>query len=431
LQDYVELSKLTKLDKSAQYNKFLCEGILAAEEENNFDAAMSFFNKAQLLYKNKMEPYFYKAVLGIHQFRKTYSKKDTKKLHTCLNNSLKELDKAIELNDNNANLHYIRALVLYELGKFNTALLAIEKAIEKADENYAKYYFLRGCISACSQSYQKALNDCSIAINLDKDFSPAYLERGKCYYTLGDVKQAFLDIQKYISIKPDDSNIHLWAGNLLFNTGAYEDAIRAYSNYEGINKCEELLSLRAKCCIVLKELNAALNDLSKLVELKTPNNVLYYVDRECLLSLKTATTSPKDRENPKLENSNLIQGVQKLAKTLGYKISGDVFKLHDLYFYKSVYHFYLEEYEQALADLETAWACRERYIKKDNNKKKHGSAVVDSQEMIKVLEEFCSDGEDNTEDSKDDSKPSAFDVREYYYNKAIMLLMVKKNCEES
>ena len=35
---------------------------------------------------------------------------------------------------------------------------------------------------------------------------------------------------------PSDPNIHMWAGNLLFSIGAFEDAIKAYSNISNINK---------------------------------------------------------------------------------------------------------------------------------------------------------------------------------------------------
>jgi tetratricopeptide (TPR) repeat protein len=193
LQDYTELQKFMKLDRAASYNKILCEAILAAEEDN-FDLAFSNFDKALKLYKNKMEPHFYRCVLSIYQYRKLHSLKEKKKFNFCLSSSIKDLDRAIELNDNNANAFYIRALILYILGRFEQANITIEKAIEKADENYPKYYFLRAAISAASGQYQKAINDCTITINLDKDYSAAYLERGKCYYSTGDIKQAFLDI---------------------------------------------------------------------------------------------------------------------------------------------------------------------------------------------------------------------------------------------
>ena len=59
---------------------------------------------------------------------------------------------------------------------------------------------------------------------------------------------------------PNDPNIHLWAGNLLFNAGAFGDAAKAYSTSETIKKSENLLLLRTKCSIALKELNSGLTD---------------------------------------------------------------------------------------------------------------------------------------------------------------------------
>lgn len=55
--------------------------------------------------------------------------------------------------------------------------------------------------------------------------------------------------------------MHLWAGNLLFNIGAVEDAVKAYSHIENINNNSDLLLLRCKCYIYLKELNSGLNDM--------------------------------------------------------------------------------------------------------------------------------------------------------------------------
>lgn len=97
-----------------------------------------------------MEPYFYRAALSIYQFRKLHPEKERKNLLHCLNGAVKDLEKAVELNDGCANLLYIRALVFYVLGRFDQAHNNIEKAIEKADENYAKYFYLRGCIASCA-----------------------------------------------------------------------------------------------------------------------------------------------------------------------------------------------------------------------------------------------------------------------------------------
>jgi tetratricopeptide (TPR) repeat protein len=62
--------KFSKLEKSSTYNRFLSEGILETEA-GNYDAAIHHFNKALKIYKNKMEPHFYKACLSIQAFRKS------------------------------------------------------------------------------------------------------------------------------------------------------------------------------------------------------------------------------------------------------------------------------------------------------------------------------------------------------------------------
>lgn len=59
----------------------------------------------------------------------------------------------------------------------------------------------------------------------------------------------------------------MWAGNLLFNIGAYSDAIKTYSNANGISRNPDILLLRAKCYIVQKDLNFALDDLDRIIDL--------------------------------------------------------------------------------------------------------------------------------------------------------------------
>ena len=51
------------------------------------------------------------------------------------------------------------------------------------------------------------------------------------------------------------------------NTGAYMDAVDAYSNIDNIAENKESLIWRCKCYIIEKELNHALSDLTQLVEI--------------------------------------------------------------------------------------------------------------------------------------------------------------------
>lgn len=399
------------------FNKLLCEGILAAEIEN-YDAAMSNFDKAIKIYKNKMEPYFYKACLTVQSFRKSHQKLDKSRLTSVLGTTLKYLETALQINENCSNLYYIKSLVLYAMDELDLSYANIEKAIDKADDNYAKYYFLKGAIYGAAGNYYNAISDLSIAISLDKNYRLAYLERGKCYFTLGLRKEGFLDIQTYTSIKGNDPNIHLWAGNLLFCTGAYEAAARAYSNSENITKSEQLLCLRAKCYIVIKELNLALSDLNKLIDLQTPNNIHYFIDKECLYSLKLASLAAEGDTEENLDNINIVKGIQTISKILSYKMSGKIFQFDDFYFYKSVFHFYLKEYDQALDDLDTAWEFRQELNSVIKNRAKMNRD--ESEDHIKISEEH-SQHEKSVDETE---KSSSFTRHEYYYNRAIYLIMV-------
>jgi len=50
-----------------------------------------------------------------------------------------------------------------------------------------------------------------------------------CFYGLIKIYKYFF-IYYIKAIRPNDPEIHLWAGNLLFNIGAFEDAVKAYSH---------------------------------------------------------------------------------------------------------------------------------------------------------------------------------------------------------
>lgn len=171
----------------------------------------------------------------------------------------------MEISDSNSNLLFYRGILLFCLGKLDEALNDLERAIDKSEDNVAKHFYVRGLVQACSKNYKPALNDLSIAINLDDKLAEAYLNRAKVFQIMGDRNSAFYDMQKFIQLKPTESSVHVVAGNMLFHIGAYDDAVKTYSNVPITAKnAREILYLRAKCYIILKELNNALCDLEKL-----------------------------------------------------------------------------------------------------------------------------------------------------------------------
>ncbi len=65
--------------------------------------------------------------------------------------------------------------------------------------------------------------------------------------------------------------------------------MKAYSHANNIAKNQKILMLRTKCYMVLKELNSALADMGRLIELNNDRSTIF--DRECLNSLKSASSA--------------------------------------------------------------------------------------------------------------------------------------------
>jgi tetratricopeptide (TPR) repeat protein len=136
------------------------------------------------------------------------------------------LDKAVNFlpqlsNNHISNVYYHRAVINLYVNDFDKAVADVDKAIEKSEDNIPRYFYLRGLIFACCGNFSQAVQDLSVAINLDENFAKAFLERAKCLQMEGNPNEAFLDLQKYITLRPEDPLIHKYAGFLLFQNCAY------------------------------------------------------------------------------------------------------------------------------------------------------------------------------------------------------------------
>lgn len=82
--------------------------------------------------------------------------------------------------------------------------------------------------------------------------------------------------------------VHIYAGNLLMTTGSYEDATKAFTNADNIEKSALALYQRARCHVALNNMQEALKDLNKVIEIASTDKVAL-ADRECLQALKLAS----------------------------------------------------------------------------------------------------------------------------------------------
>jgi hypothetical protein len=78
-----------------------------------------------------------------------------------------------------------------------------------------------------------------------------------------------------MTYRPSSPDIHIWAGHLLFYIRAYEDANKAYSNINNVNKNFEVLLYKTKCFLIVKDVLNALANLKLMLDIKKDPKVVF------------------------------------------------------------------------------------------------------------------------------------------------------------
>jgi tetratricopeptide (TPR) repeat protein len=120
---------------------------------------------------------------------------------------LKYLNKGVSLNEQNSNLLFYRGFVLYYMGQLDESLGDMDRAIEKSEDNIPKHFYARGLVYFQMENYKLALNDFSIAINLNENYMEAYLNRAKVFCALGDRGNAYYDAKRVHQMKTADFGV--------------------------------------------------------------------------------------------------------------------------------------------------------------------------------------------------------------------------------
>ena len=106
--------------------------------------------------------------------------------------SIKNFQKAIQLDPNHAKSFASMALVQGRMGDFQSAIKNLDRAI-LIDPRYAKAYSNRGVARGALQQNQAALGDFNQSIRLNPRLADAYRNRGITREMLGDLKGACAD----------------------------------------------------------------------------------------------------------------------------------------------------------------------------------------------------------------------------------------------
>lgn len=299
---------------------------------NNLESSLSFFEKAEKIYPNKMEPAFYKFASYIYIYNK-----GNKAEPQYIELSLKELESARKLSPTNPAILYFKSLMALIFEENNHSIQDLTQAIEGIDEGKAEYYFLRGIAYADLGLHPQAFSDFSVALSFNSKWSECYYNRAICCQILGDIEGALSDFKTSLNLANHLGN-DLFIGNFLFGCGIYDEALHCYSKVEE-NELTAMIE-KVKCLIHMKELTLCLATLKRLIEISDQSED-FVNDYNCLLALKYASEKFAGGEN--LDYNSLINKLVEGEK------DGLAFKLSDFCFYKAVFYFYEKNYKEAIA----------------------------------------------------------------------------------
>lgn len=126
--------------------------------------------------------------------------------------AIKDFDRAIELNPNNAVAYSNRGNAYNSLGKRQQALEDLNKAI-KLDPQYFKAYNNRGNAYFGLKDYNMAIEDYKQTIKLDSQFAPAYYNVGRVYLHLGENKESRTNFNKAALLGSKEAQAYLLKNN--------------------------------------------------------------------------------------------------------------------------------------------------------------------------------------------------------------------------
>ena len=100
----------------------------------------------------------------------------------------------------------------------------------------AKKFFKAGEEFVENNAYSDAIVQFSKAVDMDPDFTKAYLARANAFELIGNQTQAAEDYKRAIIFLPKDSEIHYQAGRMLNQIGQYDEALRILNRATSLSK---------------------------------------------------------------------------------------------------------------------------------------------------------------------------------------------------
>ena len=153
--------------------------------KNDYDNAISSYEKAIEI---DADPEIYAALAFCYALKGNYRR------------AIRELDAALNIDSTMTDFRADRARFYYEAGDIETAFKELDAVIRVCPDN-ANNYYLRGWYKEIKGDLDGAVEDLSISLALDPNYTNALLSRADAYLKQGKEEEAKTDFRKIIDIE--------------------------------------------------------------------------------------------------------------------------------------------------------------------------------------------------------------------------------------
>lgn len=158
---------------------------LMYKTNKHFEEAVDFFNKANVIDE---DPTFHNCLAECYYAMGRFRQ------------AIRELDLSLNMDSTQTDCLRTRADFYYEAGDMAAALAAYDQVITSYSD-YAFAYYRRGWFRELSDDFDGAVDDLSMSIVLDPEYSYAYASRADVYAKQGKVTLAEADYRKVIELE--------------------------------------------------------------------------------------------------------------------------------------------------------------------------------------------------------------------------------------
>lgn len=144
-----------------------------------------------------------------------------------MSNKFDELNRAIELDPENAEAYKNRGNAYFREQEFDKALKDFDKAIG-LDKDYYQAINNRGLVYRKKGLLNEALSDLSRTLEIKPDFALAYYNRGLVYKDLNEPEKAIKDYTSALELNPEYHDASLSRLDLFVESGFFEKSVQNY-----------------------------------------------------------------------------------------------------------------------------------------------------------------------------------------------------------